>query len=199
LLDPDDVVGLGSAARGGIDGDLEAQLAVGWPHDAGAASLLRRFEDAEEPARAGADLAHDLGFVAIGAALLQRHQQPVAGTGRGVVLRGEQHDLGRRLAVVGIPARRPGLHVTVGVGADHLDHEVFGQRVGRHQLAPRATRHRAVGAQVAQHLLERHAVGALHIESFGDLALADGNGTFADESQHVIARGERNGSLLVQS
>ena len=120
--------------------------------------------------------------------LLDAQQRAVADTGHFARPRLAQRpdmDLGRVAVRLLVPFGRDGDQFAVAVAAGDVGHHDMRQRAGVMQLLAPVLDDAVVG-ELAQHALERGAVGVLQPEGARDLAGADLAGLLADEGNEVV-------------
>ena len=129
---------------------------------------------------------------ALVAALLDPQQDPVADAGdlvRPRSARNSQPDLGGRAVLGLVPFGRKRDQLAVGIARRDVGDHNMGEGAGMVQLLAAAF-DAALVSQLAQHGLERGAVGVLHAEGAGDLARADFSRLPADEGNEIVFGGK---------
>ena len=117
-----------------------------------------------------------------------RSPTPATSSGRGAA-RDAYADLRRRAVLVLVPFGRQRDQLAVAVARGDVGEHDVGQGAGMVQLLAAALDAAFVG-ELAQHALERGAVGVLQAEGARDLARADLAGLLADEGEEVVFGGK---------
>ena len=187
----DEIAVGGARGRAGRDAELAAELLLVDRHQPPAARRQAP-ENAERAMLGAIDQLDDAAGEFIVAGALDADQRAIAdaaGFTRLRPARRDDVDDRRRAMRLLVPFGRPRQEFAVEVAAGNVGEHDGRQRAGVMQPLPAAVDAAFVG-ELAQHAVERGAVGVLGAEGLGDLARRDLAAALADEGDQFIAGGK---------
>jgi hypothetical protein len=189
-VDGNEIAVDGALRRNGSDVELAAEPLL-LDRNQPAAAGWQRAENAERAMLGAVDQLDDAAREFIVAGALDPDQRAVAdaaGFTRFRPARRNDVDDGRGAMRLLIPLRRARQKLAVGVASGNVGEHHRRQRAGMMQSLPAAV-DAAVVSELAQHAVERRAVGVLGAEGFGDLARGHLPAALADEGDQFVAGG----------